>query len=155
MLIYRGIMVIVVVVGVVLVRSFNGDIVIVFQYLFLQNYLKFFFMRYMNLRNFLLESLLFIDICFVVYYIIFVLIINVRKNFYFYQIIRGFDFMYCIFYVELNILNIDVFFCILEIWWYRYFFRRYIYIIFFICLFIRKVIRGIFNIYIIIFLLLK
>lgn len=98
--------------------------------------------------NFLLESLLFIDICFVVYYIIFVLIINVRKNIYFYWIIRGFDFMYCIFCVELNILNIDVFFCILEIWWYRYFFRRYIYIIFFICLFIRKVIRGIFNIYI-------
>lgn len=55
--------------------------------------------------------------------------------------------MYCIFCVELNILNIDVFFCILEIWWYRYFFRRYIYIIFFICLFIRKVIRGMVKIF--------
>lgn len=56
----------------------------------------------------------------------------------------------CIVYILCGVeyFKYYVFFCILEIWWYRYFFRRYIYIIFFICLFIRKVIRGIFNIYI-------
>lgn len=65
-------------------------------------------MRYMNSRNSSSESLSSIDICFVVYHITFALIINERKNIYFHQIIRGSDFMHCIVYVELNVLNIDV-----------------------------------------------
>lgn len=84
MLIYRGIMVIVVVVGVVLVRSFNWDIVIIFLVFVLKELFKIFFYVIYEFKKFFIREFIYKDICFVVYYIIFVLIINVRKNIYFY-----------------------------------------------------------------------
>lgn len=72
-------------------------------------------------------------------------IINARKNSYSHRIIRGSYFMHCIPYVELNILNIDVSFCISETWWHRHLSRRHTYIVSSTRSFIRKVTRGTLN----------
>lgn len=53
--------------------------------------------------------------------------------------------MHCIPYVELNILNIDVSFCISETWWHRHLSRRHTYIVSSTRSFIRKVTRGTLN----------
>lgn len=142
MLTHRGTMATVVAAATILVRTFETlSLIFLSAFIFTELFQSLFYAMH-EFKEFFIRKSIHKDI---VLLFIITVIINARKNSYSHRIIRGSYFMHCIPYVELNIINIDVSFCISETWWHRHLSRRHTYIVSSTRSFIRKVTRGTLN----------